>query len=46
MKLFESKSERIEKSIRQNRELIQWHNELIKAIELDIVNDERKLRAL
>ena len=46
MKLFESKSERFEKSIRQNRELINWHNELIKVIEIDICNDERKLRAL
>ena len=46
MRIFESKPERLESSIRKKREEIQWHNELIKVIEIDILNDEKKLRVL
>ena len=46
MKLFDTKEERIEKSMRQNKEEIEYHKQKILAIELDILNGERKLRAL
>jgi len=46
MKLFDSKEARIEKSIRQNKEEIQYYKQKILAIELDIISDEMRLRTL
>lgn len=46
MKLFDSKHEKIEKSIRFKKDEIEFYNQKILLIELDIMKSEKELRQL